>query len=186
MRLASLPLLALAFLLSSCQLLVLRAIIPDDCNTNRVTVPESPHVLKGTWEGSVANYPQTGDSAPLRLDLIAHYLGEQTYGVLGAFTLGGAESRRLEGTVSGGCFQTYVQSSAVTHHPNDTLEVASAPPPPRLEAQVFDKNGALLWRLDSGWNGLPSTPSTTEQTLRLTLYRPDEWTEYTAELVRAP
>lgn len=131
--------------------------IRDGCTeyTRTVDFAASSEILRGTWQGTIGDYPAEGMDSLLTLDLTASYGDAKTYVGSGAFVLGAEGALALTGTVHGGCGERYVAGGASAAGPaqaeGDVLAPSSAPPPARLMAEVRDAGGALVWTAQAGW-----------------------------------
>ena len=89
-------------------------------------VSTSEAVFRGTWSGTVDDWPVFGDATDLTLDVDVTFEDADGYTITGTFQLGTDPELALIGSVDGGCDETYVTSAA------STLEPESMPPGPSL------------------------------------------------------
>jgi hypothetical protein len=154
---------ALPVVLSSCVLAEYVLGIRDGCTeyTRAVDFAASSEILRGTWQGTVRDYPAEGGDSSLTLDLTASYGDAKNYAVSGTFALGAQEALALTAAVHGGCGERYVAVDASAAGPaqseGDVLAPSSAPPPVRLMAEVRDAGGALVWTAQAEWRYLGGT-----------------------------
>jgi hypothetical protein len=105
----------------------------------------SDAVFRGTWSGTVEDWPVIGATTDLTLDADATIEDADGYTITGTFQLGADPDLALTGSVDGGCAETYVASAA------GTLEPATSPPPgARLNAEAGDVD-APVWKLRAEW-----------------------------------
>ncbi|MFO8149304.1 MAG: hypothetical protein R6T93_03320 [Trueperaceae bacterium] len=148
---------ALPAVLSSCVLAEYVLGIRDGCTeyTRAVDFAASSEILRGTWQGTVGDYPAEGVDSTLTLDLTANYGDAKTYTVSGTFTLGAEEALALTGGVHGGCGERYAAGVASAAGPavvgGDAVVPSSAPPPVGLSADIRDASGALVWTAQAQW-----------------------------------
>jgi hypothetical protein len=164
----------LPVVLSSCVLAEYVLGIRDGCTeyTRAVDFASSSEILRGTWQGTVGDYPAEGVDSSLTLDLTASYGDAKTYTVSGTFALAAEEALVLTAAVHGGCGERYVAGDASAAGPaqfeGDVLAPSSAPPPVRLVAEVRDAGGARVWNAQAEWRYLGGTGLETDA-LRLVL-----------------
>lgn len=141
----------LPLVLSSCVLGEYLLGVRDGCTeyTRSVDFATSSAVLRGSWQGTVDDYPAEGVASTLTMDLTSSYVDVRTYTVSGTFVVGAEEALALTGTVHGGCGERYLAGDAAAaglpQVEGDVLAPSSAPPPVSLSAEVRDASGALVW-----------------------------------------
>lgn len=151
MRSVSIAILIAVLPLSSCGLFAKVLGVPTDCEqyVQELDFATSDRIVRGSWEGTVADLPTTGDTSALTLDLTASPLTSSRYEIEGTFALEGEAPASFDGTVSGGCAERYLGVAvAVNEAPTDpALSSQSIPPSASLDAEVRDAAGTTLWRV---------------------------------------
>jgi hypothetical protein len=136
---------------------------PEQVNFNT-----DPRIFRGVWTGMVTDYPQTGQTNPVKLDLEPEqiYPGSpyDTYQFSGTITLGNNAPLVLVGTAFGNGSQQYVRPQT------------SLPPPPGGNASVYNAQGRKIWELycyayraNLGYTCQLLTPNSTQQPYGFTI-----------------
>jgi hypothetical protein len=131
---------------------------PEQVNFNT-----DPRIFRGVWTGMVTDYPQMGQTTPVKLSLEPEqiYQGSpyDTYNLSGTITLGTDAPLVLVGTAAGNGQEQYVRPQN------------SPPPPPGVTASVYNAQGKKTWNVfcsriyaTSSYSCWLENPNLTQQT----------------------